>query len=189
MRYDTGVARRRVVFAFLCAAGVVLARCSLLVDFVDQPVDAGYCEGASCDGSVSDVIVDSSKLPDAADVRDTAQPDVSELCKGKFNGWYCGYNGLNGVAPSKDDLVECEDASVYKLTLCDAGCLPYPNGVPDRCNECPGMKDGYYCGSQFPGAQPANGTVLVLCTAGQGIVEQNCLPGTCAPGPGTAKCQ
>jgi hypothetical protein len=180
------VARRRVAFGFLCAAGVILARCSLLVDFVDQTVDGG-CEG--CDASLPDVTVDSPSEPDSADVRDAGPPDVATLCKGKSNGWYCGFNGLNGTAPSKDDLVECEDASVYKLTLCDAGCLSYPNGVPDRCNECPGMKDGYYCGSQFPSARPENGHVLVLCTAGQGIVEQDCLPGTCAPGPGTAKCQ
>ena len=123
------------------------------------------------------------------DVRDAGPPDVATLCKGKDNGWYCGYNGLNGVAPSKDDLVECRDASVYKLTLCDAGCLAYPNGVPDRCNECPGMKDGYYCGSQFPSGLADNATTLVLCTQGVGTVEQNCAPKTCAPGPGTAKCQ
>lgn len=162
----------------------------MLVDFVDQPVDA--CDGAACDGDLADRFV----LPDssldgkpAVDVYDAGPPDVATLCKGKIDGWYCGYNGLNGVAPSKDDLVECRDASVYKLTLCDGGCLPYPNGVPDRCNECGGMKDGYYCGSQFPSARPENANVLVLCTKGTGTIEQNCPPMMCVPGPGTASCK
>jgi len=180
--------RRRALLTLAIATSACAAACSLLVDFVDAP-DAGGCFGDTCDASLFDA--DTFDAADAyhPDVRDAGPPDVATLCKGKDNGWYCGYNGLNGVAPSKDDLVECRDASVYKLTLCDAGCLAYPNGVPDRCNECPGMKDGYYCGSQFPSGLADNATTLVLCTQGVGTVEQNCAPKTCAPGPGTAKCQ
>ncbi len=168
---------------------MLLAGCTLLVDFIDQPLDPG-CDGSSCDGAAPDVVfadvsVKDSYVPDA---HDAGPPDVAELCKGKFNGWYCGFNGLNGPAPSKDDLVECRDGGVKLLTLCDAGCLVYPNGVPDRCNECPSMKDGYYCGSQFPNALPDNSHVLVLCTKGQAMIEQDCLPKACVPGPGTAVC-
>lgn len=174
----------RGAVAVLAAAASL--QCSLIAEFVDQPIDD--CDG-SCD-SAPDAADAQTKDAFAPDVRDAGPPDVAALCKARSNGWYCGFNGLNGAAPSKDDLVECRDGGVYMLTLCDAGCLVYPNGVPDRCNECPSMKDGYYCGNQFPSGLTDNAHVLVLCTKGQGMVEQDCLPKMCVPGPnGTATCK
>lgn len=177
----------RLAIGAVC--GGALAGCTLLVDFIDQPLD-DTCDGSSCDASIdtSDAF-DDVNMKDT-DVRDAGAPDVALLCKGRGNGWYCGFNGLNGTAPSKDDLVECHDGGVFMLTLCDGGCLAYPNGVPDQCNECASMKDGFYCGNQFPNAAPVTGTVLVLCTKGQGTVEQDCPPKMCVPGPnGTAVCK
>ena len=187
-----GVYIRAARLAIVASGLAALTGCSVLVDFIDQPLDDGTCDGSSCDASIdasdaSDVTVKDAFVPD---VRDAGPPDVATLCKGKANGWYCGFNGLNGTAPSKDDLVECHDGGVFMLTLCDGGCLAYPNGVPDQCNECGSMKDGYYCGNQFPNAAPGTNTVLVLCTKGTGIVEQDCPPKMCVPGPnGTASCK
>lgn len=110
-----------------------LAGCTLLVGFIDQPIE-DTCDGSSCDASIdaSDASADTNgKDTYVADVRDAGPPDVALLDKGKSNGWYCGFNGLNGTAPSKDDLVECHAGGVFVLTLCEGGCLSSPNGVPD----------------------------------------------------------
>lgn len=182
------IVRRRALV--LCAMAGALAGCTLLAEFVDEPagdcVDGG-CAGQSLDGSpdaVGDGRADATDVGPRPDVFDAGPPDVATLCKGRGTGWYCGFNGLNGTAPSKDDLVECREGGVYAMTLCDAGCLSYPSGVPDRCNECPGKKDGLYCGSEFPSARPANATIVVRCTKGEPIIDKQCAPLACVDDAG-----
>lgn len=161
--------RSRWVLPFVAA---ITPACSLLVQFVDAP-DAG-------DGS-SDVQVD---VLDAA--RDTAGFDGSHVCTGLGNGWYCGYNGLNGNPPP-DWLVFC-DAGKPTIRVCDAGCLAFPSGTSDRCNECPGFASGEYCGSQFSTYQADNAPFLLSCSQGIAAIQTDCTNG-CQPGPGDASCK
>lgn len=141
------------------------------------------------DGGCVDVSVDA-----ALDVREAATDaaardvtyDVAHLCKDAYDGWYCGFNGgLNGTAPSPDDLVHCVDGAAM-LEHCDAGCVPYPSGIPDMCNTC-GNKEGYYCNDQL-GAQAKGVNYLSLCNGGQMFPVKKC-QNKCIEGPGDASCQ
>jgi len=170
-------ARGRAVF--VVAALPLTAACSLLVNFVDAP-EAGI--DASFDGSYDAPADAGSDALDAAlDVY-----DASKVCKGLQDGWYCGYNGLNG-APPTDWLVHCVDASPI-VRVCDAGCLAFPNGTSDRCNECPGFPTGDYCGSQFSTYAADNGPYLISCAQGLAAIQGKCTNG-CQPGPGDASCK
>lgn len=157
----------------LCALPLTAA-CSLLVTFVDS--DGGP-------DATTDAIADGP-----ADARDAGVDvfDASKLCNGLIDGWYCGYNGLNG-APPANWLVHCVDASPV-VRVCDAGCLAFPSGTSDRCNECPGMPDGVYCGSQFSTYAADNGAFLISCGQGIAAIQVKCING-CQPGPGDASCK
>jgi hypothetical protein len=151
-----------------------LTACSLLVTFVDAP------DAASNDASV-DVVQE--------DVRPDVAPDVydaSKVCKGLGDGWYCGFNGLNGNPPA-NWLVDCVDGSPI-VRVCDGGCLAFPSGTSDRCDECPGMPNGTYCGSQFPTYQADNAPYLITCGQGIAAIQTKCANG-CQPGPGDASCK
>ena len=147
--------------------------CSLLVQFVDAP-DAGKAD-------VADVVV--------MDVRpDIAAPyDASHVCTGLPNGYYCGFNGLNGNPPV-NWLVVCEAGKPDTIRDCDAGCLAFPNGTPDECDECPGKPTGDYCGSQFGTYTPYNAAYLISCAQGVAAIQGQCTNG-CQPGPGDASCK
>jgi hypothetical protein len=166
-------ARAVTLFALLPASG-----CSLLVQFVDAPDggDASFDAIADVHAAIVEAGVD-------------AKPDVydaSKVCTGLENGWYCGFNGLNG-SPPPDWLVDCVDGSPI-VRVCDAGCLPFPSGTSDRCKECPGMPDGVYCGSQFPTYASDNASYLISCAEGLAVIQMDCTNG-CTAGPGTAKCK
>jgi hypothetical protein len=157
----------------LCASALTVS-CSLLVTFVD--VDGGL--DATADAAV-DVVTDATDA--GADVY-----DASRICKGESDGWYCGFNGLNG-SPPPDWLVHCVDASPI-VRVCDAGCLAFPSGTSDRCNECPGFADGVYCGSQFSTYAVDNAPFLISCGQGIAAIQVKCVNG-CQPGPGDASCK
>jgi hypothetical protein len=158
---------------------VLTASCTLLVDFVDAP-------DASVDASF-DAALDTNAF-DASDASDAVLDayDGSKVCKGLENGWYCGFNGLNGDPPA-NWLVDCVDASPI-IRVCDGGCLAFPSGTSDRCNECPGMPDGVYCGSQFSTYATDNAPYLITCGGGIAAIQVKCANG-CQPGPGDASCK
>ena len=162
----------------LCASvSAFAASCSLLVTFVD--VDGG--RDATTDAP-ADVASDAGDAGDAGvDVY-----DASKLCKGEIDGWYCGFNGLNGNPPP-NWLVHCVDAAPI-VRVCDGGCLAFPSGTSDRCDECPGMPDGIYCGSQFPTYAVDNAPFLISCGQGIAAIQVKCVNG-CQPGPGDASCK
>ena len=162
----------------LCASVSALsAACSLLVTFVD--VDAG--PDATADAPF-DVVVEAGDASDAGvDVY-----DGSKVCKGLSDGWYCGYNGLVG-SPPPEWLVHCVDAAPT-IRVCDAGCLAFPSGTSDRCNECPGFATGDYCGSQFSTYATDNAAYLISCAQGIAAIQVKCANG-CTPGPGDASCK
>ena len=165
--------------AFFLLSLPLIAACTLLVNFVDAP-EGGV--DASTDVSPSDVAVDGSDASDAAlDVY-----DASKVCKGLGDSWYCGFNGLNGDPPA-DWLVHCVDASAI-VRVCDAGCLAFPSGTSDRCNECPGFVDGVYCGSQFSTYQTDNAPYLITCSEGIAAIQVKCANG-CGAAPGDAACK
>ena len=165
------IVRARAIL--LCASSLTVS-CSLLVTFVD--VDGG-----------ADAIADASFDAEAGDASDAADVyDASRICKGESDGWYCGFNGLNG-SPPPNWLVHCVDASPI-IRVCDAGCLAFPSGTSDRCNECPGMPDGLYCGSQFSTYQVDNGPFLISCGQGIAAIQVKCVNG-CQAGPGDASCK
>ncbi len=165
--------RARAVF--LCALPLTAAACSLLVTFVDAPdagPDATFDAQSDAAGDASDAGLDAF--------------DASKLCKGEIDGWYCGFNGLNG-SPPPSWLVHCIDASAT-IRVCDGGCLAFPSGTSDRCDECPGMPDGVYCGSQFPTYATDNAPFLISCGQGIAAIQVKCVNG-CQPGPGDASCK
>jgi hypothetical protein len=164
--------------AIVILALPLTAACSLLVNFVDAR-DGGTDADALAD--VSSDVQDDGGLDAPADVY-----DASMVCKGLTNGWYCGYNGVNGTPPP-DWLVHCIDGSV-NVRVCDAGCLAFPSGTSDRCNECPGFPNGDYCGSQFSTYAPDNGAFLISCGQGIAAIQVKCANG-CQPGPGDASCK
>lgn len=169
--------RARAVVLLALPVTWLAAACTLLVDFVDA--DAG--PDASLD-SAFDALADASDASDAAiDVY-----DASKICKGLGDGWYCGYNGPSGDPPPTW-LVHCVDASPI-VRVCDGGCLAFPSGTSDRCNECPGMPDGVYCGSQFSTYGSDNGPYLITCQSGIAAIQVKCVNG-CAPGAGDASCK
>ncbi len=166
--------RARLIHVFaLIASGAVTAACSLLVNFVDAS-----CDGGACADSGSDVLDAGSDVVDAAF-------DASRICENRVDGYYCGYNGLNGQAPP-DWRVHCVDGGAI-VRVCDAGYLAFPSGYPDRCNECPGFPDGTYCGSQFSG-YTYNGNFLLSCGQGIAAIQVLCANG-CQEGPGDASCK
>lgn len=165
-----------------CVLGVpvvaALSACSLLVQFHDEPAP---CDGG-CDAS-PDVADGGADARDggSADAMD-ASVDVVHLCKGSYDGWYCGYNaGLNGRAASPDDLVHCLDGAAF-IVDCDAGCVGFPSGVPDMCNTC-GSKQGYYCADQLGSSAK---DFYVFCSGGVMTPQKKCT--TCVSGPGDAAC-
>ncbi len=153
------------------------AACTLLVHFVDTP-------DASLDATSSDATFDASA--DGSTDAGVDVYDAAKLCKGLGDGWYCGLNGLNGTPPA-EWLVHCVDASAV-VRVCDGGCLAFPSGVADRCNECPGMPDGVYCGSQFATWGTDNAPYLISCEQGYAVIQMKCVIG-CQPGPGDASCK
>ena len=157
----------------LCASALTFS-CSLIVTFVD--VDGG--SDATTDAS-ADVVSDVSDA--GADVY-----DASKICKGLGDGWYCGFNGLNGTPPP-NWLVHCVDAAPI-VRVCDGGCLAFPSGTSDRCNECTGLPDGLYCGSQFATYATDNAPFLISCGQGIAAIQVKCVNG-CQPGPGDASCK
>ncbi len=165
----------------VCALPLTAA-CTLLVDFVDAP-------DASLDASTLDAALDAHDASDALpDVLDAGLDvyDGAKVCKGLGDGWYCGFNGLNGDPPP-NWLVHCVDAAPV-IRVCDGGCLAFPSGVSDRCNECPGIPDGVYCGSQFSTYAADNAPFLITCGGGVAAIQVKCALG-CQPGPGDASCK
>lgn len=150
--------------------------CSLIVSFIDASCDGGGCVDASPDVSNEA----------GADVVDAAAYDASRICQGRIDGYYCGYNGLNGQPPP-DWRVHCVDGGA-SIRVCDAGCLAFPSGYADRCNECPGFPNGDYCGSQFAGYGTSNDAFLISCGQGLAAIQKLCTNG-CQEGPGDASCK
>lgn len=180
----------REVAAFCCYPCDVRARalfvlalpltaCSLLVNFVDAP-------DAAPDASFDVVVAPPDAGPDA--IADTGVDvyDGSQVCKSRGDGWYCGFNGLNGTPPP-NWLVHCVDAA-STIRVCDGGCLAFPSGTSDRCDECPGMPNGTYCGSQFATYAADNGAYLITCNQGIAAIQVKCANG-CTAGAGTAACK
>ncbi len=167
---------RRGLRDVACFTVALTSGCSLLVDFVDAP-DGG---DAAHDGAVADVSHD-APVDAGVDVY-----DASKVCTGLGDGWYCGYNGVNGQPPA-DWLVHCVDAAPI-VRVCDGGCLAFPSGVSDRCDECGGVPNGLYCGSQFPTYAADNAPFLISCGQGIAAIQTKCVNG-CQPGSGDASCK
>ena len=173
----------RFLKPLIATVGAAVSACSLLVEFRDM---GDPCEGGRCvDATVADAAID-ARDAGAVDSGPDVMFDAAHICKGSFDGWYCGFNsGLAGKAPSPDDLVHCIDGAV-SLESCDAGCIAYPSGIPDMCNAC-AKRQGFYCHGQL-GAQGQGIPYLSLCNGGQQIPQMKCTNG-CNPGPGDAACQ
>jgi len=169
-------AQRRIL---LLSLGL-LCSCSLLVQFRDE---LNPCADGGCDAAM-DTSFDALDAV-AMDAKDASTADVVNICKGSFDGWYCGYNaGLKGNSYSPDDLVHCIEGGAY-IAFCDAGCVPFPSGTPDMCNTC-GNRQGYYCGGQL-GSQPEAKDWWIYCSGGTMTPQKKCL-NNCVSGPGDAAC-
>lgn len=181
--YDIEVRGRSLVVAFL-AALAPLAACTLLVDFVDQPVP---CDGASCvDARIA---IDAAGFDGPVIVVDASDGGVDApnlACKGKTNGYYCARDGLNGYPGDDKDLVVCEAGVVAAVRHCDGGCIFMPPGTPDVCNECGRKADGTYCGKEFPGWLPEHANFLVRCQQGAAPTYTKCT--TCTAKDGSSSC-
>jgi hypothetical protein len=171
------------------AAPFLTISCTLLVQFHDAA--GGSCEGGFCgdDATTQEEYV--VPAPEAGvdtgvdaghDARDggtvaEAGPDHYAPCGNLASGFYCAEDGLHGYAGSPDDLVQCDDGGIYKVTLCDGGCLPLPAPFPDACNPCPGQPDGLYCGRNLPGFPTINADFLIQCQTGNVVQSVACAHG------------
>ena len=194
----------------LTFAPVLLAGCSFLVDFVEKAAPDASEAGVAQDGSVTppaDALADrgadvGGPLADAAAdrpiTRDASGVDAAQCanpCRHRENGWYCGGDMLDCLAPS-NDLYRCTADAVADVTHClnGGGCLYLPNGHPDTCDPCFGKPNGTYCGHDFIGIVPQtsmdeNAKFLFACVGGRTEVgpTKPC-PGTCGGDPGSAAC-
>lgn len=162
----------------------LLCSCSLLVQFRDE---LDPCKDGGCDAATDASFDATDGFADAgSDAKDGNTADVVHICKGAYDGWYCGYNaGLAGRSYSPDDLVHCFDGGAY-ITPCAAGCVAFPSGTPDMCNSC-GNRQGYYCGGQLAGSQPEAKDWWIYCSGGTMTPQKKC-PNNCVAGPGDAAC-
>lgn len=138
--------RRTAAVAAALAACASAAACTLLVDFKDVP--AGEDASVAIDAALPPVdggadVADAAPV-NTADARPCVRADGSVLS----NGWYCAGNGTGYWPGSKDTLFRCE-AGVATASECDGGCVYFRTGVPDRCDPCPGRKNGKYCGPEI----------------------------------------
>jgi hypothetical protein len=179
--------------AMAAAAAALSASCTLLVQFNDAP--GGGCEGGFCgsDGSVSgenvvpspdagadagqDATTDAGKDASKVEASAEAGADHYAPCGNLASGYYCAEDGLHGYAGSPDDLVQCADGGIFKVTLCDGGCLPLPAPFPDACNPCPGNADGTYCGRDLAGFPAINGDFLIQCQSANVVQSVACAHG------------
>ena len=178
--------RRSLGLAVGAATAILAASCSLIVQFHDAP--GGACEGGFCgdDASTSDrdvaltedTSVDAGReaATDAAPPVDGG-PDTYAPCGNLASGSYCAEDGLHGYAGSPNDLVQCQDGGISKVTLCDGGCLPLPAPFPDACNPCPGHADGLYCGRDLAGFPAVNGDFLIQCQTANVVQSVACAHG------------
>jgi hypothetical protein len=176
------------------AAAAATASCTLLVQFHDQ-AGSGGCEGGFCgddasmveDSSIAEAGIDATHDagPAEAATKDAgkdavavdAGPDHYAPCGSLASGFYCADDGLHGYAGSADDLVQCADGGIAKVTLCDGGCLPLPAPFPDACNPCPGNPDGTYCGRDLSGFPTINADFLIQCQSGNVVQSVACAHG------------
>jgi len=176
--------------AMAAAAAALTASCTLLVQFHDA--SGGGCEGGFCGDDAStpedhfvptpDSGVDVQ--PEAANDAGTVDVAVKEAgadhyapCGNLASGFYCAEDGLHGYAGSPDDLVQCDDGGIFKVTLCDGGCLPLPAPFPDACNPCPGNPNGTYCGRDLAGFPAENADFLIQCQSANVVQSVACAHG------------
>jgi hypothetical protein len=188
----------RTACLLLASAGLS-ASCTLLVQFHDQAsCDGGRGGGLGLCADDADVTPDAT-VPDAGDGTvseasvDGPPPEAGHdaappaPCKGLPSGYYCAHDGLNQPYPgSGNDLVECVDGGVGKVTTCDGGCLPLPAPFPDACNPCPGKGDGLYCGRDLAGFPATNADFLIQCQSGNVSQDVACAHGCKSSGTASA---
>jgi len=186
------------------AATALTASCTVLVQFHDaggSGCATGFCgddgsageENVGPDGSGLDAPTDAST--DTASVGKDAgtgkdggpAPDHYAPCADLASADYCADDGLHGYAGSPDDLVQCADGGIAKVTLCNGGCLPLPAPFPDACNPCPGTPDGLYCGRDLAGFPSTNADFLIQCQSGNTVESVACAHGCKSDGT-TASC-
>jgi hypothetical protein len=177
--------------AIAAAAVALTASCTLLVQFHDAA--GGGCEGGFCGDDASVAEENPAPGPEAGvdaghdattdaktgvgDAALEAGPDHYAPCGNLASGYYCATDGLHSYAGSKDDLVQCDDGGIAKVTLCDGGCLPLPSPFPDACNPCPGTPDGLYCGRNLAGFPAINADFLIQCQSGNAVQTVACTHG------------
>ena len=167
------------------AAATLAASCSLLVQFHDAPgagCEGGFCgdDASTFDGDVvqtQDTSVDAGLEAANDSPLVEAWPDTYAPCGNLASGLYCAKDGLHGYAGSPNDLVQCQDGGIFKVTLCDGGCLPLPAPFPDACNPCPGHADGLYCGRDLAGFPAVNADFLIQCQTANVVQSVACLHG------------
>jgi hypothetical protein len=176
----------RVSTGLTIAASICAASCSLVVQFHDQPVDAGAGDDAVTpedsgappqDGSMPDepdvTVVDSAPGMKEASVK----PDHYAPCSGLINGYYCANDGPTAFSGPPSDLLFCDEGGIGQAFTCDGGCLDLPDPFPDACNPCPGVVNGLYCGRDLAGFPAYNADFLIQCQAGATVQQVACAHG------------
>jgi len=178
-------ARGSIALALAAAVPALSSACTFLVQFHDAP--GGACEGGSCTEDATSPEADAFSAPDTGPGVDSGAPEAEAghdagadhyaPCGDLANGFYCADDGLHGFVGPAADLVQCQDGGVFKVTLCDGGCLPLPAPFPDACNPCPGQPDGFYCGRDLPGFPADNADFLIECQTSNVVQSVACANG------------
>lgn len=190
-------------FGVAVAAALLLAcgGCTFLISFDDVPKnDAGTqpdvtSRPPSLDTGTPDAVADSGDDRGAIPMMpacDTSFPleDVKGCANFVEGGQVCADNaGLTSYPGNRTtDVVTCSKTGATCVRHCVA-CAHNPPGFPDQCDQCIGMPDGRYCGTDM-GWQPASFRLRVTCTNGRMSAVTACSSRGCDSkgGTGDAEC-
>lgn len=172
--------------------------CTLLVSFDDEPV---------ADASTDQKTLPDRELPDTFVPAEDAGPDVptpprmpacdpgfalSDIkgCDVFVDGAEVCADNFTNYPGKQTDLVACSKQQGATCVRHCTACAHLPSGFPDQCDQCIGMPDGTYCGTDM-GWSPAHFKLLVTCTGERMDSATACASGICDSkgGGGGAACQ
>ena len=143
--------------------------------------------GGFCSGKGNGSWCDGANKVQCSNGSQTASDFCPNGCTGGGGQAYCKDDQPTGFCADKtngkfcdgDSLVECKGLQAVGSQDCPAGCVTMPPGQPDQCADdvpeefCQDKNNGKWC----------NGTVLITCQGGQGVLVQACGEG-CITNPG-----
>jgi hypothetical protein len=194
----------RLGLAFAVGASASIAGCTFLIGFDELPRDAGE-EETSIPAETGGPVPEAAPKDDA----EAGAPPFPPPCDPTFPNAQVGCNGATRPTCAKttsftsypagydrtNDLVLCNGGPTPSCVQhCPFGCTQTPAGFSDQCDDCNGRENGFYCGRDLRGWEPATSDLAVECVNGRTVAAAICGPNKCAskctrtPGPRPSCC-